>query len=125
MAFDDYCKHIGYENALKTIEEWLICDNPNNRRAVTEGLRIWTKRPYFEKNPQEAIRILSKCKTDESEYVRKSVGNALKDISKQFPELIQKELKTWNLSVKEICQVYKLASKNMVFQTQAPTPCTK
>jgi 3-methyladenine DNA glycosylase AlkC len=111
MAFDNYCKNKGYEKSLKTIEEWLNNKNENNRRAVTEGLRIWTKRPFFEDNPEEAIKILSKHKTDESEYVRKSVGNALKDISKTFPELIKKELKKWKLETKEIKQVYKLATK--------------
>jgi 3-methyladenine DNA glycosylase AlkC len=54
---------------------------------------------------------LTKYKADESEYVRKSVGNALKDISKTFPELIKKELEKWELDTKEINQVYKLANK--------------
>ena len=114
MAFDNYCKNIGYEKSLKVIDEWLNNKNKNNRRAVTEGLRIWTKRPYFKDNPKEAIKILSKYKADESEYVRKSVGNALKDISKEYPELIKTELKNWKLDTKEINQVYKLASKLIV-----------
>ena len=37
-AFDEYCKNIGYENAISVIDEWLSSDNPNTRRAVTEGL---------------------------------------------------------------------------------------
>jgi hypothetical protein len=32
MAFDNYCKTIGYEKSLKTIDEWLRCKNQNNRR---------------------------------------------------------------------------------------------
>jgi len=113
MAFDTHCKSIGYEKSMKIIGEWLNDKNQNTRRAVTEGLRIWTKRSYFEDNPEEAIKILSKHKTDESEYVRKSAGNALKDISKTYPELVKKELSTWNLNTKEINQVYKLATKAM------------
>ena len=113
MAFDNYCKKTGYENSLKTINEWLSDENANTRRAVTEGLRIWTKRPYFKDNPEATIKLLSKYKTDESEYVRKSVGNALKDISKAYPELVKKELSEWELNTKEIKQVYKLANKNM------------
>ncbi|GHV72619.1 hypothetical protein AGMMS49928_29840 [Spirochaetia bacterium] len=89
MAFDNYSKDNGYEKSLETINEWLNNKNENIRRAVTEGLRSWIKRPYFDDNPQEAIKILAKYKTDESEYVRKSVGNALKDISKKYPELIK------------------------------------
>ena len=110
-AFDEYCKNEGYENAIPVIDEWLGSDNPNTRRALTEGLRIWTSRPYFRENPQEAIKRLAVLKEDASEYVRKSVGNALRDISRKFPELISEELKKWKLETKEIKQVYKLASK--------------
>ena len=110
-AFDEFCKKIGYEKALTIIDEWLKNNNPNTRRAVTEGLRIWTSRPYFKENPNEAIRRIAALKDDSSEYVRKSVGNALRDISKKFPELIKEELGSWDVKSKEIQQVYKLASK--------------
>ena len=110
-SFDEFCKSIGYEKTLTVIDEWLNHDNPNTRRAVTEGLRIWTSRPYFKENPKEAIRRIANLKEDKSEYVRKSVGNALRDISKKFPELIKDELNTWKLKNKEINQVYMLANK--------------
>ena len=113
-AFDEFCKKIGYEKALPIIDEWLENENPNTRRAVTEGLRIWTSRPYFKENPNEAIERLVNLKEDSSEYVRKSVGNALRDISKKFPELIKAELNSWKLESNEINQVYKLASKFIV-----------
>ena len=113
-AFDEYCKNKGYENSISVIDEWLRSDNPNTRRAVTEGLRIWTNRPYFKENPQEAIKRIVPLKEDVSEYVRKSVGNALRDISRKFPELIKEELKTWKLENKGIKQVYKLASRFVV-----------
>lgn len=110
-SFDEFCKSIGYEKSLPIIDEWLNHENPNTRRAVTEGLRIWTSRPYFKENPKEAIRKIANLKEDKSEYVRKSVGNALRDISKKFPELIKDELNTWKLENKEINQVYMLANK--------------
>ena len=110
-AFDEFCRKAGYEKALPIIDEWLDNHNPNTRRAVTEGLRIWTSRPYFKDNPNEAIRRIAALKEDTSEYVRKSVGNALRDISKKFLELIRAELNNWKLDSKEINQVYKLASK--------------
>mgnify|MGYP000862735615 FL=1 len=110
-SFDEFCKSIGYEKSLPIIDEWLNHDNPNTRRAVTEGLRIWTSRIYFKENPKEAIRRIANLKEDKSEYVRKSVGNALRDISKKFPELIKDELNTWKLENKEINQVYMLANK--------------
>ena len=113
-AFDDFCKKIGYEKALPVIDEWLKNNNPNTRRAVIEGLRIWTSRPYFKDNPSEAVRRIAALKEDSSEYVRKSVGNSLRDISKKFPELIKAELNNWNLESKEVEQVYRLASRRLV-----------
>ncbi|GBF73442.1 DNA alkylation repair protein [Paenibacillus sp. 598K] len=110
-AFDRYCSLIGYETALPIIKDWLASDIANTRRAVSEGLRIWTGRPYFKEHPQLAIDLLAAHKEDESLYMRKSVGNALRDISKKHPALIAKELEQWNVSSKEIKQVYKLASK--------------
>lgn len=78
-AFDEFCKNTGYEKALPIIDEWLENDNPN-----------------------EAIRRIVALKEDPSEYVRKSVGNALRDISKKIPELIKDELNNWKLESKEI-----------------------
>lgn len=60
---------------------------------------------------EEAIQRLAALKADPSEYVRKSVGNALRDISKKFPDFIRKEVESWSLDSKEIKQVYHLASK--------------
>ena len=110
-AFDEYCRKIGYEQALPVIDEWLGDVHPNTRRAVTEGLRIWTSRPYFKEHPEEAIKRIAALKEDSSEYVRKSVGNALRDISKKYPKLIQVELDTWNIEKKAVKQVYQLASR--------------
>ena len=110
-AFDGFCADTGYEEALPVIKEWLADSNPNVRRAVTEGLRIWTGRPYFREHPEVAIRLLSALRDDESEYVRKSVGNALRDISKKHKDLIQDELDTWDIKNKQIKQTHKLASR--------------
>lgn len=110
-SFDEFCKKTSYEKSLPVIDEWLKNGNPNTRRAVTEGLRVWTNRPYFKENPNEAVIRLSNLKEDNSEYVRKSVGNALRDIGKKYPELIKTELAGWKLDGKKIKQVYKLAVK--------------
>ena len=109
-AFDDFCAARGYEVALPVIDEWLSDPRPNVRRAVMEGLRIWTSRPYFRDHPGDAVSRLSRLRSDSSEYVRKSVGNALRDISKKHPELVAAELRTWSLETKEVAQVYRLAS---------------
>ena len=111
QAFDQYCKDIGYEKSLPIIKDWLADANPNIRRAVTEGLRIWTTREYFREQPDVAIQLLSQLKADQSEYVRKSVGNALQDISRKHKELIRAELQTWDISNERVQQTYKLAGK--------------
>ncbi|SEP40972.1 DNA alkylation repair protein [Propionispora vibrioides] len=112
-AFERFCHERGYENSLPIIKEWLNHSNPNVRRAVTEGLRIWTGREYFKQNPDEAIKLLANLRNDPSEYVRKSVGNALKDISKKHGELVEAELQTWDISQKSVQQVYQLARKHL------------
>ena len=110
-AFDEVCKHRGYETSLALIEEWINDDNPNVIRAVTEGLRIWTSRPFFKENPSVAIALISRQKAHESEYLRKSVGNTLKGISKKHRELIRAEVQQWDLSNPRVLFTYKLATK--------------
>lgn len=80
MAFNEYCAKKGYEKSLPTIMAWLEDKNPNVRRAVVEGLRVWTRKDYFKDNPTLVVKLLEGLNSDPSEYVRKSVGNALQDI---------------------------------------------
>ena len=111
-AFDQYAKTVGYEKSLSVLNDWLEDKNPNVVRAVIEGLRIWTSRPYFKQNPEVAIKLISKHKADESEYVRKSAGNALRDISRKHEDLIENETSAWDLSDKKIAFTFKLVVKN-------------
>lgn len=113
-SFDYYCSEVGYDKSLPVIKEWLSSDNPNIKRAVTEGLRVWTIRDYFKTNPIVAISLLSSLKDEDSEYLRKSVGNALRDISKKHPDLVRNELNSWDVSNKKVELVYKLASKRIL-----------
>lgn len=110
-AFDAHCSAIGYEQALPLIEEWLASPVRNQRRAATEGLRIWTNRPYFKQHPEIAIRLLSAKRADPEKYVRESAGNALRDISRKHPELVRAELASWDLSDQATAKTYKLASR--------------
>ncbi len=100
QAFDAYCAAAGYETAVPTIDAWLGDDHPNVRRAVSEGLRPWTSksRAYFAQRPGEAIRRLAALRADPSDYVRHSAGNALRDIRRTFPELVDAETATWDLA---------------------------
>ncbi|WP_439555324.1 DNA alkylation repair protein [Dyadobacter sp.] len=111
-AFDYYCSRIGYEAALTEIKSWLQHENANLNRAVIEGLRIWTSRPYFKEHPEIAIGLIAQLKASESEYVRKSVGNALRDISKKHSALVEQELLSWDLTDKRVAFTQKLVTKN-------------
>ena len=100
QAFDAYCATRGYEAALPLIDTWLGDTQPNARRAVSEGLRPWTskRRTYFARHPEEAIRRLAALRSDPSDYVRHSAGNALRDIRRSFPALVDAETAIWNLA---------------------------
>ncbi len=97
MAFDDYCAAIGYQRAIPAMRTWLRSTSANQRRAVSEGLRPWTasKRAYFAAHPQAAIDLLGRLKDDESRYVQESAGNALRDISRKHPDLVNAAIRAW------------------------------
>ena len=100
QAFDAACAAVGYAAALPTIDAWLTDPHPNARRAVSEGLRPWTakRRAHFARQPREAIRRLAALRADPSEYVRHSAGNALRDIRRAHPELVEAETASWTLA---------------------------
>lgn len=107
-ALDCYCRIVGYDQSLECIQAWVAHDHPNVRRAVTEGLRIWTARPYFKTHPLEAIQLIAANKAHESEYLRKSVGNALRDITRKHADLVKGEVATWDLTDRRIAFTAKL-----------------
>lgn len=100
-GFTQYCESTGWEKVISEIEEWMIHSNENTRRAAAEGPRIWTKRAYFDKHPEEAIRLLGMLRDDNSLYVRKSVANSLSDISKAHPDLLVDSLMKWTENMTE------------------------
>lgn len=97
FAFDDYCAGIGYEEALPEIRLWLASEHANQRRTVSEGLRRWTdaRRPYFHAHPEAAVDLLSTLRGDDSPYVQKSVGNAMRDIWRTHPDLVLTAVRSW------------------------------
>lgn len=109
-AIDHYCKTKGYEKCLPEVKKWLSDKNPNIVRAVIEGFRIWTSKSYFKEHPERAIEWIARHKQHESEYVRKSVGNALRDIKRRNEKLILAEIENWDLNDKKIKFVHKLVT---------------
>lgn len=110
-AFDRFCKQTGYEAALPEIRQWLNHPRATVRRAAVEGLRVWTSRPYWKQQPQLAVEMLSALRQDESDRVRRSVGSALRDISRKHPQLVGEELARWDGSDPRQRQVRELAAK--------------
>ncbi|WP_370937678.1 DNA alkylation repair protein [Amycolatopsis sp. cg13] len=94
-GFDWFCAVRGWEKSLPVIEQWLGHEYHNVRRAAAEGPRVWTKRPYFIDHPDHALELLGRLRADSSDYVRKSVGNSLSDISKTHPDLTLAALSEW------------------------------
>lgn len=78
---------------------WATHDNEHLRRLASEGCRPalpWGQAlPRFKKDPCPILAILEQLKTDPSQYVRKSVGNNLNDISKTHPHLVYKIASDW------------------------------
>ncbi len=72
--------------ALPVIDEWLKIIILIQGRVVTEGLRIWTSRPYFLKKIQTKLSdVIAALKDIPVNMLEKSVGIILwVDISKNF-----------------------------------------
>ncbi len=78
--------------ALKFFKKWSSSKNYHIRRLASEGCR--PRLPWgealgnFKKNPVKILPILEELKSDNSEYVRRSVANNLNDISKDNPQIV-------------------------------------
>ena len=85
------------EKILKHINKWIDSDNENLRRLVSESLRPSAQIKWLRisnKN-DKVLEILTKLNKDASIYVRKSVGNNIKDLSKYMPEKILVLMEEW------------------------------
>ncbi len=86
------------EKTLQILKKWLLNEkNPNIKRLIAESLRPLSDVKWL-RNPDKndiILEILNIIRADPSEYVRKSVGNNLKDLSKYMPKKILKYAKNW------------------------------
>jgi 3-methyladenine DNA glycosylase AlkC len=80
---------VEHPRTMDQLREWTADPSEHVRRLVSEGTRPrlpWaTQLPHFRKDPEPVIALLDLLKDDPSEYVRRSVGNNLNDISKDHP----------------------------------------
>lgn len=84
---------------MQQMLNWASHPNHHIRRLASEGCR--PKLPWaaplhmFIEDPAPILPILHQLKTDESEYVRKSVANNLNDIAKNQPHLVTQLAREW------------------------------
>jgi 3-methyladenine DNA glycosylase AlkC len=70
------------------LTEMATCDNPNQRRFVSETLRPVTVIKWVQKEPQYSLQVLRLLFEEHHPYPRTSVGNNLSDLSRKNPDLI-------------------------------------
>ncbi|MDJ0752964.1 MAG: DNA alkylation repair protein [Ardenticatenaceae bacterium] len=87
VAFELYCSRVGYAYVQSEIAEWLTDRSPIVRRAVIEGLRVWTDRPYFDLWPEEAVAYLQWLVDDDDDHVAQSAHDALNEVYDSYPHL--------------------------------------
>jgi 3-methyladenine DNA glycosylase AlkC len=88
------------KKTMKKLLQWSKHPDASVRRLATEGCRPrlpWAMAlPDFKKDPSLILPILENLKTDDSEYVRRSVANNLNDIGKDNPEILMKLVHSWS-----------------------------
>lgn len=79
--------------------DWAGDTDPHVRRLASEGCRPrlpWALAlPLFKADPAPILPVLERLKTDESEYVRRSVANNFNDIAKDNPQVVIDVLREW------------------------------
>lgn len=88
-----------YPQTLDRLREWTADPSEHVRRLVSEGTRPrlpWAAQlPAFRADPEPVLGLLELLKDDPSEYVLRSVGNNLNDISKDHPERAVEVAQAW------------------------------
>jgi len=97
---------------------WTKHENFHVRRLASEGCRPrlpWAiSLPEFKKDPTLVLRVIKKLKSDESEYVRRSVANNLNDISKDHPEVVMDIARQWLGKNEETDRLIKHACRTLL-----------
>lgn len=109
-----------YEFTMRIINKWASSSNFHLRRAASEGIRPrlpWaSKLQRFVDDPKPVLAILELLRSDPSDYVRKSVGNNLNDISKDCPDLVIDTLERWrdDSPTAETAEITKRALRGLI-----------
>ncbi len=82
---------------LPLLSNWINHKNENIRRLVAESLRpkAEVKRLRNPEKNDKVLVLLSELRMDPSLYVRRAVGNNIKDLSKYMPEKMLDLMESW------------------------------
>lgn len=100
-AWCDVRKNIArnLSESLTILSGWATDEDENIRRFASEATRprgVWCEHIIpLKQNPELGLSILEPLKSDESKYVRDSVGNWLNDASKTQPEFVEEICGRW------------------------------
>lgn len=85
------------DKILNFLLRWVKSKNENLRRIVAESLRPRAEIKWLRDSSKndKVLAILTMLNNDPSIYVRKSVGNNIKDLSKYMPEKMLKLMDQW------------------------------
>jgi len=87
------------KSTFAELRKWTKSPDEHVRRLATEGCRPrlpWAMQvPALLSDPAPGLRVLESLKDDPSEYVRRSVGNHLNDVSKDHPDLVIDVCEAW------------------------------
>lgn len=109
---------IELEKTLRVMETWAEDENHHVRRLASEGSRPrlpWSFRlDAIVGNPSLTKNIVSKLKSDQHIYVKKSVANHLNDISKDHPEYLIRLLSSWDMNNLHTRWIIKHACRTLI-----------
>jgi 3-methyladenine DNA glycosylase AlkC len=100
-AWDSFRPFVAADLAagLRLLGPWVRDRDPNVRRCAIEATRprgVWTEHVAALKlDPGPGLALLEPCRSDPSDYVRRSVANWLNDASKSRPEWVRRVCARW------------------------------
>lgn len=112
--------HDGVESVLQMVNPWLMDPNEGVRRIVTEGIRprlmMVPHIAELKRNPSKLKEVFETLLDDPSDYVRKSVGNCMNDVSKDNPKILLDWLEEWSQEPlsKERKQIFTRALRTLI-----------
>ncbi|HET6191061.1 MAG TPA: DNA alkylation repair protein [Trebonia sp.] len=108
------------DRTLRVVQTWVAADDDRLRRLASEGTRPrlpWAKRvPALFARPEVTLSILDALHRDSSEFVRRSVGNHLNDISRIAPGLAVDVARRWVTANGEVPPVVRHGMRTLIKQ---------